>query len=61
MNVIIDHLDPLKGLLYYFKSKWINTVIKKDGNISFKNLSMCNEKSTELFLEQSNTLFGGAE
>lgn len=21
MNVIIDHLDPLKGILYYFKSK----------------------------------------
>lgn len=60
MNVIIDHLDPLKGLLYYFKSKWINTVIKKNGNISFKNLSLYNEKSTELFLEGSNAEFGGA-
>lgn len=60
MSIMTNHLDPLKGLLYYFKSKWINTVIKKDGNISFKNLSLCNENSTELFLEGSNTAFGGA-
>lgn len=58
MNVIIDHLDPLRGLLYCFKSKWINIVIKRDGNIIFKNSFICNEKPTEFFFDGSNTVFG---
>lgn len=62
VNVIIDQIDPLKGLLYYFKPKRINIVIKRDGNTILKKfIYICNEKSTELVLDGSNAAFGEAK